>query len=76
LTVDTIDKARRVAIFFDNYKLDKEHILDSSSSLCLQIDKKKEKEHKEFPPLQRIKAFNPPNADEADNEVRETDIAL
>ena len=51
LSIDTNDKARKVAIFFDNYKLDKDHILDSSKSFCIQPENKQQKEHKEFPPL-------------------------
>ena len=38
LTIDTIDKARRVAIFFDEYKFDKKHTLDTSSSLCIKTE--------------------------------------
>ena len=38
--MDTTDKARRAAIFFDSYKLDKDHVLDSSSSKCIQDDLK------------------------------------
>ena len=38
LTIDTIDKARRVAIFFDEYQFDKKHKLDTSSSLCIKAE--------------------------------------
>ena len=55
LHIDTIDKARKIAIFFDQYKLDAKHTFDTSSSRCIQADINQKQEHKEFPPLQRLK---------------------
>ena len=52
LTIDTIDKARRVAIFFDEHKFEKKYKLDTKSSCCLQDDLKvEEKEVVEMEPL-------------------------
>ena len=52
MTIDTVDKARRVAIFFDEYKFEKKHKLDTKSSCCLESEKVEEmKEYAELPPL-------------------------
>lgn len=45
LSIDTIDKARRVAIFFDEYAFDKKHTLDTKSSLCIKSEEKEQKEY-------------------------------
>lgn len=37
-TTETVEKARKIAIYFNGYKYNKDHILDSSASPCIKDD--------------------------------------